>query len=158
MDFGISSMMLNNAKSVNRSALKTMLKAKRELAKLKFSSTFNSNVRMQRDVVLTLDSLASKNLKELKKDKANLAYLGTLIETDSLSGEYIFDDNFLSLIECIRRKDEEMETNFNKRYESTNYILRGIRYVNPNAEEITDKMDKMIDAKMELLRSVNNKA
>ena len=66
-----------------------MYKAKRELAKLKFSSVFRSNFRMQRDVLLTLDSLATKNLKELKKDRTNLDYLGNLIDSDSLRGDYI---------------------------------------------------------------------
>ena len=80
MDFGVSSIILESSKNKNRSALKTMYKAKRELAKLKFSSVFRSNFRMQRDVLLTLDSLATKNLKELKKDRTNLYYLGNLIK------------------------------------------------------------------------------
>ena len=92
MDFGVSSIILESAKNKNRSALKTMYKAKRELAKLRFSSVFRSNFRTQRDVLLTLDSLATKNLKELKKDRTNLDYLGDLIVSDSLRGNYIFDE------------------------------------------------------------------
>lgn len=159
MDFGISSIMLESAKGKNRSALKTMYKAKRDLVRLRFSSAFSSNLRMQRDVLLTLDALATKNLKKLRKDKANLNYLGDLVVSDSIRGDYIFDENFLSLIESIGTKDSEIESNFNKRYESTFYISRGIRYVNPEArDDVSEKMDKMIDAKMELIRSVNNRA
>lgn len=159
MDFGISSIMLESAKGKNRSALKTMYKAKRDLVRLRFSSAFSSNLRMQRDVLLTLDALATKNLKELRKDKANLSYLGDLVVSDSIRGDYIFDEDFLSLIESIGTKDSEIESNFNKRYESTFYISRGIRYVNPEArDDVSEKMDKMIDAKMELIRSVNNRA
>ena len=159
MDFGISSIMLESAKGKNRSALKTMYKAKRDLVRLRFSSAFSSNLRMQRDVLLTLDALATKNLKELRKDKANLNYLGDLVVSDSIRGDYIFDENFLSLIESIGTKDSEIESNFNKRYESIFYISRGIRYVNPEArDDVSEKMDKMIDAKMELIRSVNNRA
>ena len=48
---------------------------------------------------------------------------------------------------------------FNKRYESTFYISRGIRYVNPEASnDVSEKMDKMIDDKMKLIRSVNTRA
>lgn len=159
MDFGISSIMLESAKGKNRSALKTMYKAKRNLVRLRFSSAFSSNLRMQKDVLLSLYALATKNLKELRKDKANLSYLGDLIVSDSIRGDYIFDENFLSLIESIGTKDSEIESNFNKRYESTFYISRGIRYVNPEArDDVSEKMDKMIDAKMELIRSVNNRA
>jgi hypothetical protein len=159
MDFGISSIMLESAKGKNRSALKTMYKAKRDLVRLRFSSAFSSNLRMQKDVLLSLYALATKNLKELRKDKANLSYLGDLIVSDSIRGDYIFDENFLSLIESIGTKDSEIESNFNKRYESTFYISRGIRYVNPEArDDVSEKMDKMIDAKMELIRSVNNRA
>lgn len=159
MDFGISSIMLESAKGKNRSALKTMYKAKRDLVRLRFSSAFSSNLRMQKDVLLSLYALATKNLKELRKDKANLNYLGDLIVSDSIRGDYIFDENFLSLIESIGTKDSEIESNFNKRYESTFYISRGIRYVNPEArDDVSEKMDKMIDAKMELIRSVNNRA
>lgn len=159
MDFGVSSIILESAKNKNRSALKTMYKAKRELVKLKFSSVFRSNFRMQRDVLLTLDSLATKNLKELKKDRTNLEYLSDLIASDSLKGDYIFDENFLSLIESIGIKDSEIESNFNKRYESTFYISRGIRYVNPEASnDVSEKMDKMIDDKMKLIRSMNIRA
>lgn len=159
MDFGISSIMLESAKEKNRSALKTMYKAKRDLVRLRFSSAFSSNLRMQKDVLLSLYALATKNLKELKKDKANLNYLGDLVVSDSIRGDYIFDENFLSLIESIGTKDSEIESNFNKRYESTFYISRGIRYVNPEArDDVSEKMDKMIDAKMELIRSVNNRA
>lgn len=159
MDFGISSIMLESAKGKNRSALKTMYKAKRDLVRLRFSSAFSSNLRMQKDVLLSLYALATKNLKELRKDKANLDYLGDLIVSDSIRGDYIFDENFLSLIESIGTKDSEIESNFNKRYESTFYISRGIRYVNPEArDDVSEKMDKMIDAKMELIRSVNNRA
>lgn len=159
MDFGISSIMLESAKEKNRSALKTMYKAKRDLVRLRFSSAFSSNLRMQKDVLLSLYALATKNLKELRKDKANLSYLGDLIVSDSIRGDYIFDENFLSLIESIGTKDSEIESNFNKRYESTFYISRGIRYVNPEArDDVSEKMDKMIDAKMELIRSVNNRA
>lgn len=159
MDFGISSIMLESAKGKNRSALKTMYKAKRDLVRLRFSSAFSSNLRMQKDVLLSLYALATKNLKELRKDKANLSYLGDLIVLDSIRGDYIFDENFLSLIESIGTKDSEIESNFNKRYESTFYISRGIRYVNPEArDDVSEKMDKMIDAKMELIRSVNNRA
>lgn len=159
MDFGISSIMLESAKGKNRSALKTMYKAKRNLVRLRFSSAFSSNLRMQKDVLLSLYALATKNLKELRKDKANLDYLGDLIVSDSIRGDYIFDENFLSLIESIGTKDSEIESNFNKRYESTFYISRGIRYVNPEArDDVSEKMDKMIDAKMELIRSVNNRA
>lgn len=158
MDFGISSIMIESAKGKNRSALKTMYRAKRDLAKFKLSSVFNSNFRMQRDVLLTLDSLATKNLKELRKDRANLNYLESVVASDTIRGDYIFDESFLSLIESIGRKDSEIESSFNKRYESTFYISRGIRYVNPEAYDIDEKMDKMIDAKMELIRSVNNKA
>lgn len=159
MDFGISSIMLESAKEKNRSALITMYKAKRDLVRLRFSSAFSSNLRMQKDVLLSLYALATKNLKELKKDKANLNYLGDLIVSDSIRGDYIFDENFLSLIESIGTKDSEIESNFNKRYESTFYISRGIRYVNPEArDDVSEKMDKMIDAKMELIRSVNNRA
>lgn len=159
MDFGVSSIMLEDSKRKNRSALKTMYKAKRELLKLKLSSAFSSNVRMQRDVLLTLDILASKNLKELRKDKVNLDYLGNLIDSGSIRGDYIFDEDFLSLIECIGKKDSEIESNFNKKYESTFYIKRGIRYVNPDSYmEVSEKMDKMIDSKMELIRTVNSKA
>lgn len=159
MDFGISSIMLESAKGKNRSALKTMYKAKRDLVRLRFSPAFSSNLRMQKDVLLSLYALATKNLKELRKDKANLSYLGDLIVSDSIRGDYIFDENFLSLIESIGTKDSEIESNFNKRYESTFYISRGIRYVNPEArDDVSEKMDKMIDAKMELIRSVNNRA
>ncbi len=159
MDFGISSIMLESAKGKNRSALKTMYKAKRDLVRLRFSSAFSFNLRMQKDVLLSLYALATKNLKELRKDKANLSYLGDLIVSDSIRGDYIFDENFLSLIESIGTKDSEIESNFNKRYESTFYISRGIRYVNPEArDDVSEKMDKMIDAKMELIRSVNNRA
>lgn len=159
MDFGISSIMLESAKEKNRSALKTMYKAKRDLVRLRFSSAFSSNLRMQKDVLLSLYALATKNLKELKKDKANLNYLGDLVVSDSIRGDYIFDENFLSLIESIGTKDSEIESNFNKRYESTFYISRGIRYVNPEArDDVSEKMDKMIDAKMELIRRVNNRA
>ena len=159
MDFGISSIMLESAKGKNRSALKTMYKAKRDLVRLRFSSAFSSNLRMQKDVLLSLYALATKNLKELRKDKANLSYLGDLIVSDSIRGDYIFDENFLALIESIGTKDSEIESNFNKRYESTFYISRGIRYVNPEArDDVSEKMDKMIDAKMELIRSVNNRA
>lgn len=159
MDFGISSIMLESAKGKNRSALKTMYKAKRDLVRLRFSSAFSSNLRMQKDVLLSLYALATKNLKELRKDKANLDYLGDLVVSDSIRGDYIFDENFLSLIESIGTKDSEIESNFNKRYESTFYISRGIRYVNPEArDDVSEKMDKMIDAKMELIRSVNNRA
>lgn len=159
MDFGISSIMLESAKGKNRSALKTMYKAKRDLVRLRFSSAFSSNLRMQKDVLLSLYALATKNLKELRKDKANLSYLGDLIVSDSIRGDYIFDENFLSLIESIGTKDSEIESNFNKRYESTFYISRGIRYVNPEArDDVSEKMDKMIDAKMKLIRSVNNRA
>lgn len=159
MDFGISSIMLESAKGKNRSALKTMYKAKRDLVRLRFSSAFSSNLRMQKDVLLSLYALATKNLKELRKDKANLNYLGDLVVSDSIRGDYIFDENFLSLIESIGTKDSEIESNFNKRYESTFYISRGIRYVNPEArDDVSEKMDKMIDAKMELIRSVNNRA
>lgn len=159
MDFGISSKMLESAKGKNRSALKTMYKAKRDLVRLRFSSAFSSNLRMQKDVLLSLYALATKNLKELRKDKANLNYLGDLVVSDSIRGDYIFDENFLSLIESIGTKDSEIESNFNKRYESTFYISRGIRYVNPEArDDVSEKMDKMIDAKMELIRSVNNRA
>lgn len=159
MDFGISSIMLESAKGKNRSALKTMYKAKRDLVRLRFSSAFSSNLRMQKDVLLSLYVLATKNLKELRKDKANLNYLGDLVVSDSIRGDYIFDENFLSLIESIGTKDSEIESNFNKRYESTFYISRGIRYVNPEArDDVSEKMDKMIDAKMELIRSVNNRA
>lgn len=159
MDFGISSIMLESAKGKNRSALKTMYKAKRDLVRLRFSSAFSSNLRMQKDVLLSLYALATKNLKELRKDKANLNYLGDLVVSDSIRGDYIFDENFLSLIESIGAKDSEIESNFNKRYESTFYISRGIRYVNPEArDDVSEKMDKMIDAKMELIRSVNNRA
>lgn len=159
MDFGISSIMLESAKEKNRSALKTMYKAKRDLVRLRFSSAFSSNLRMQKDVLLSLYALATKNLKELKKDKANLNYLGDLVVSDSIRGDYIFDENFLSLIESIGTKDSEIESNFNKRYESTFYISRGIRYVNPEArDDVSEKMDKMIDAKMELIRSINNRA
>ena len=159
MDFGVSSIILESAKNKNRSALKTMYKAKRELAKLRFSSVFRSNFRMQRDVLLTLDSLATKNLKELKKDRTNLEYLSDLIDSDSLKGDYIFDENFLSLIESIGIKDSEIESTFNKRYESTFYISRGIRYVNPEASnDVSEKMDKMIDDKMKLIRSMNIRA
>lgn len=159
MDFGISSIMLESAKGKNRSALKTMYKAKRDLVRLRFSSAFSSNLRMQKDVLLSLYALATKNLKELRKDKANLSYLGDLVVSDSIRGDYIFDENFLSLIESIGTKDSEIESNFNKRYESTFYISRGIRYVNPEArDDVSEKMDKMIDAKMELIRSVNNRA
>lgn len=159
MDFGISSIMLESAKGKNRSALKTMYKAKRDLVRLRFSSAFSSNLRMQKDVLLSLYALATKNLKELRKDKANLSYLGDLIVSDSIRGDYIFDENFLSLIESIGTKDSEIESNFNKRYESTFYISRGIRYVNPEVrDDVSEKMDKMIDAKMELIRSVNNRA
>lgn len=159
MDFDISSIMLESAKGKNRSALKTMYKAKRDLVRLRFSSAFSSNLRMQKDVLLSLYDLATKNLKELRKDKANLDYLGDLIVSDSIRGDYIFDENFLSLIESIGTKDSEIESNFNKRYESTFYISRGIRYVNPEArDDVSEKMDKMIDAKMELIRSVNNRA
>lgn len=159
MDFGISSIMLESAKGKNRSALKTMYKAKRDLVRLRFSSAFSSNLRMQRDVLLSLYALATKNLKELRKDKANLNYLGDLVVSDSIRGDYIFDENFLSLVESIGTKDSEIESNFNKRYESTFYISRGIRYVNPEArDDVSEKMDKMIDAKMELIRSVNNRA
>ena len=159
MDFGVSSIILESAKNKNRSALKTMYKAKRELAKFKFSSVFRSNFRMQRDVLLTLDSLATKNLKELKKDRTNLDYLGNLIDSDSLRGDYIFDESFLSLIESIGIKDSEIEFTFNKRYESTFYISRGIRYVNPEASnDVSEKMDKMIDDKMKLIRSMNTRA
>lgn len=159
MDFGISSIMLESAKGKNRSALKTMYKAKRDLVRLRFSSAFSSNLRMQKDVLLSLYALATKNLKELKKDKANLNYLGDLVVSDSIRGDYIFDENFLSLIESIGTKDSEIESNFNKRYESTFYISRGIRYVNPEArDDVSEKMDKMIDAKMELIRRVNNRA
>lgn len=158
MDFGVSSIILESAKGKNRSALKTMYNAKRDLARLRFSSAFSSNLRMQRDVLLTLDALATKNLRELRKDRANLNYLGELIDSGSLRGDYIFDENFLSLIESIGIKDSEIETNFNKKYESTFYISRGIRYVNPEAkDDVSEKMDKMIDAKMELIKSVNNK-
>lgn len=151
--------MLESAKGKNRSALKTMYKAKRDLVRLRFSSAFSSNLRMQKDVLLSLYALATKNLKELRKDKANLSYLGDLIVSDSIRGDYIFDENFLSLIESIGTKDSEIESNFNKRYESTFYISRGIRYVNPEArDDVSEKMDKMIDAKMELIRSVNNRA
>lgn len=108
MDFGVSSIILESAKNKNRSALKTMYKAKRELAKLRFSSVFRSNFRMQRDVLLTLDSLVAKNLKELKKDRTNLEYLSDLIDSDSLKGDYIFDENYLSLIESIGIKDSEI--------------------------------------------------
>lgn len=159
MDFGISSIMLESAKGKNKSALKTMYKAKRDLVRLRFSSAFSSNLRMQRDVLLSLYALATKNLKELRKDKANLNYLGDLVVSDSIRGDYIFDENFLSLVESIGTKDSEIESNFNKRYESTFYISRGIRYVNPEArDDVSEKMDKMIDAKMELIRSVNNRA
>ena len=159
MDFGISSIMLESAKGKNRSALKTMYKAKRDLVRLRFSSAFSSNLRMQKDVLLSLYVLATKNLKELRKDKANLDYLGDLVVSDSIRGDYIFDENFLSLIESIGTKDSEIESNFNKRYESTFYISRGIRYVNPEArDDVSEKMDKMIDAKMELITSVNNRA
>lgn len=159
MDFGISSIMLESAKEKNRSALKTMYKAKRDLVRLRFSSAFSSNLRMQKDVLLSLYALATKNLKELRKDKANLNYLGDLVVSDSIRGDYIFDENFLSLIESIGTKDSEIESNFNKRYESTFYISRGIRYVNPEArDDVSEKMDKMIDAKMELIRSINNRA
>ncbi len=159
MDFGVSSIMLESAKGKNRSALKTMYKAKRDLVRLRFSSAFSSNLRMQRDVLLTLDALATKNLKELRKDRANLNYLGDLVASDSIRGDYIFDEDFLSLIESIGTKDSDIESNFNKRYESTFYISRGIRYVNPEArDDVSEKMDKMIDAKMELIRSVNNRA
>ena len=159
MDFGISSIMLESAKGKNRSALKTMYKAKRDLVRLRFSSAFSSNLRMQKDVLLSLYVLATKNLKELRKDKANLDYLGDLVVSDSIRGDYIFDENFLSLIESIGTKDSEIESNFNKRYESTFYISRGIRYVNPeDRDDVSEKMDKMIDAKMELIRSVNNRA
>ncbi len=159
MDFGISSIMLESAKGKNRSALKTMYKAKRDLVRLRFSSAFSSNLRMQKDVLLSLYALATKNLKELRKDKANLDYLGDLVVSDSIRGDYIFDEDFLSLIESIGTKDSEIESNFNKRYESTFYISRGIRYVNPEArDDVSEKMDKMIDAKMELIRSVNNRA
>lgn len=159
MDFGISSIMLESAKEKNRSALKTMYKAKRDLVRLRFSSAFSSNLRMQKDVLLSLYALATKNLKELKKDKANLNYLGDLVVSDSIRGDYIFDENFLSLIESIGTKDSEIESNFNKRYESTFYISRGIRYVNPEArDDVSEKMDKMIDAKMKLIRSINNRA
>lgn len=159
MDFGISSIMLESAKGKNRSALKTMYKAKRDLVRLRFSSAFSSNLRMQKDVLLSLYALATKNLKELRKDKANLNYLGDLVVSDSIRGDYIFDEDFLSLIESIGTKDSEIESNFNKRYESTFYISRGIRYVNPEArDDVSEKMDKMIDAKMELIRSVNNRA
>lgn len=48
MDFGISSIMLESAKGKNRSALKTMYKAKRDLVRLRFSSAFSSNLRMQK--------------------------------------------------------------------------------------------------------------
>ena len=158
MDFGVSSIILESAKGKNRSALKTMYNAKRDLARLRFSSAFSSNLRMQRDVLLTLDALATKNLRELRKDRANLNYLGELIDSGSLRCDYIFDENFLSLIESIGIKDSEIETNFNKKYESTFYISRGIRYVNPEAkDDVSEKMDKMIDAKMELIRCVNNK-
>lgn len=86
-------------------------------------------------------------------------YLGDLIVSDSLRGNYIFDENFLSLIESIGIKDSEIESNFNKRYESTFYISRGIRYVNPEASnDVSEKMDKMIDDKMKLIRSVNTRA
>ena len=98
MDFGVSSIILESAKNKNRSALKTMYKAKRELAKLRFSSVFRSNFRMQRDVLLTLDSLVAKNLKELKKDRTNLEYLSDLIDSDSLKGDYIFDENKYELV------------------------------------------------------------
>lgn len=159
MDFGVSSIMLEDSKRKNRSALKTMYKAKRELLKLKLSSAFSSNVRMQRDVLLTLDILASKNLKELRKDKVNLDYLGNLIDSGSIRGDYIFDEDFLSLIECIGKKDSEIESSFNKKYESTFFIKRGIRYINPDSYiEVSEKMDKMIDSKMELIRTVNSKA
>lgn len=159
MDFGISSIMLESAKCKNRSALKTMYKAKRDLVRLRFSSAFSSNLRMQKDVLLSLYALATKNLKELRKDKANLSYLGDLIASDSIRGDYIFDENFLSLIESIGTKDSEIESNFNKRYESTFYISRGIRYVNPEArDDVSEKIDKIIDTKMELIRSVNNRA
>ena len=119
MDFGISSIMLESAKGKNRSALKTMYKAKRDLVRLRFSSAFSSNLRMQKDVLLSLYVLATKNLKELRKDKANLDYLGDLVVSDSIRGDYIFDENFLSLIESIGTKDSEIESNFNKRYESS---------------------------------------
>lgn len=152
MDYGISAILLEESKKKNKMATDGINKAKLSLLKLRVFSLFNSNVRMQKDVIKRVVDEANRSLKTLKLDRENLDYLGSVLSS------YDFDDNFIDLITTIGIKDEELFKRFCKLFESTLFIRRGIRYMPNVPEDACENADKLIDDKMKLIRELNGKA
>ena len=152
MDYGVSSILLEDAKNKNRNALNSILKAKTSLTLMKVSGILNTNYRSQIDVITKVLSEANKDIEVLRKDRKTLEYL------TKVSSEYMFDDNFLELVKTIGTKDEEIFIRFCKIFESTLFIKRGIRYVPSVPDDISEKRDKIIDDKMKLIRTISSKA
>ncbi len=152
MDYGVSNILLEEAKTKNRKALNGINRAKLSLIRMKISGVFNSNYRDQYDVIDRVIGEANKDVKVLKRDKETLEYLS------KVSLEHEFDDNYLDLIKVIGVKDEEVFVRFCKVFESTMFINRGLRYVSKVPEDVTEQRDKIIDDKMKLVRELNFKA
>lgn len=152
MDYGVSSMLLEESKKKNKMALNGIIKAKASLTRMKISGVFNSNYRSQYDVIDRVIKEANKDIVSLKKDKKTLEYLSSIIF------EHEFDDNFIDLVNVIGTKDEEMFARFCRVFESTLYINRGLRYVPSVPEDVSEQRDKIIDDKMRLVHELNFKA
>lgn len=152
MDYGVSNILLEEAKKKNKSALNNILRSRVALKRMKVSGIFNSNFRSQYDVIENVLEEANRSIKALKRDKSTLDYLSRI------SFDYEFDDNYLELINVIGVKDEEMLIRFCKMFESTLFIRRGIRYVPKVPKDVSEERDKIINDKMRLVRELSSKA
>lgn len=152
MDYGVSNILLEEAKKKNKSALNSILRSRVALKRMKVFGIFNSNFRSQYDVIENVLEEANRSIKALKRDKSTLDYLSRI------SFDYEFDDNYLELINVIGVKDEEMLIRFCKMFESTLFIRRGIRYVPKVPKDVSEERDKIIDDKMRLVRELSSKA